>query len=114
MAKRKVAVVYSHPLFGEGLARLLNNDEELTVSCIRANTSGVAREIVDLRPEAIIVEDDADEAFIRGILNSLPPVLVIRVGLQDNAMEVYHCRHVIPGCPGDLLDVIRSGTTHSD
>jgi len=114
MAKRKVAVVYRHPLFGEGLARLLNDDDELLVRCIRADTSGVAQEIDELQPEAIIVEDDADEAFMLGILGSLPPVLVIRVGLGDNAMEIYHCRHVIPGCPADLLNVIRSGAAHSD
>ena len=114
MGKRKVAVLYSHPLFGEGLARLLDEDADLAVSCIPADTSGVGREIDDLHPDAIIVEDNPDEGFMRGLLRSLPPVLLIRVGLQDNVMEVYHCRHVVPGCPADLLEVIRSGAAHSD
>ena len=33
MRKRRVAVIYTHPLFGRGVARLLQEDEQLDVTC---------------------------------------------------------------------------------
>jgi hypothetical protein len=111
MLKRRVAVLYSHPLFGEGLAQLLHSDGGLAVTCLRADPSCNHEEISRLSPHAIIVEDSADEAFMRDLLRCLPPALLIRVSLQDNVMEVYSSRHVVSACPADLLEAIRLGVS---
>jgi hypothetical protein len=113
MEQRRVAVLYSHALFGEGLARILDTDGGLAVSCVRADPGHLPAEIEELKPDAIIVEENADETFMRELLRCLPPVLLIRVCLEDNVMEVYNCRHVLSACPDDLLQVIRVGACGS-
>ena len=109
MSKRRVAVLYSHPLFGEGLAQLLHGDGALAVTCFRADPSRNPEEISRLKPHAIVVEDTDDEAFVRDLLRDLPPALLIRVRLQDNVMDVYSSRHVVSACPADLLEAIHLG-----
>ena len=109
MSKRRVAVLYQHSLFGQGLAQLLHGDGSLSVTCLRADTSNNPQEIRRLRPDAIVIEDDDDQAFMRDLLRDLPPALLIRVRLQDNVMDVYHSWHVVSACPADLLEAIHLG-----
>lgn len=109
MSKRRVAVLYSHPLFGEGLAQLLQSDDGLEVTCLRADPSCSPREIDRLKPHAIVVEDSDDDAFMRDLLRGLPSALLIRVRLQDNVMDVYSTRHVLAACPADLLEAVHVG-----
>jgi hypothetical protein len=109
MAKRRVAVLYGHPLFGEGLAQLLHSDGRLSVTCLRADPARNQQEISRLRPHVIVVEDSDDDAFMRELLRSLPPALLIRVRLQDNVMDVYSSRHVDSACPADLIEAIHTG-----
>jgi hypothetical protein len=111
MTKRRVAVLYSHPLFGEGLAQLLQSDNGLLVTCLRADPSGSCQEIDRLRPHVIVIEDSDDEAFMRDLLRGLPSALLIRVRLQDNVMDVYSTRHVLAACPADLLEAIHVGVS---
>lgn len=113
MSKRRVAVLYSHPLFGEGLAQLLHADAEISVTCLRADPASNPEQIDTLRPHAIVVEDSNDEAFMRDLLRGLPSVLLIRVRLQDNVMDVYSSRHVASACPADLLEAIHAGVHRS-
>jgi hypothetical protein len=109
MSKRRVAVLYNHSLFGQGLAQLLHGDGSLSITCLRADPSHNPQEIRRLRPHAIVIEDGDDPAFMRDLLRDLPPALLIRVRLQDNVMDVYYTRHVVSACPADLLEAIHLG-----
>jgi hypothetical protein len=66
-----------------------------------------------IKPHAIVVEDSDDEAFMRDLLRGLPSVLLIRVRLQDNVMDVYSTRHVLSACPADLLEAIHVGVRYT-
>lgn len=113
MTKGRVAVLYTHSLFGEGLAQLLHGDEGLSVTCLRADPARNPQEIRRLRPHAIVVEETADEGFMRELLRDLPPALLIRVRLQDNVMDVYYSRQVVSACPEDLLEAIHVGVSRN-
>lgn len=113
MTKGRVAVLYTHSLFGEGLARLLHGDDGLTVTCLRADPVHNPAEIRRLKPHAIIVEESADESFMRELLRELPPALLIRVRLEDNVMDVYYSRQVVSACPEDLLEAIHLGVSRN-
>lgn len=113
MSKGRVAVLYTHSLFGEGLAQLLHGDERLSVTCLRADPARAPQEIRRIKPHAIIVEEASDEALMRDLLRDLPPALLIRVRLQDNVMDVYYSRQVVSACPEDLLEAIRLGLSRN-
>ena len=113
MVKGRVAVLYTHSLFGEGLAHLLHGDDGLSVTCLRADPARNPQEIRRIRPHAIVIEETADESFMREILRDLPPALLIRVRLEDNVMDVYYSRQVVSACPEDLLEAIRLGLSRN-
>lgn len=113
MAKGRVAVLYTHSLFGEGLAQLLHGDDGLSVTCLRADPARNPSEIRRLKPHAIVVEETSDESFMRELLRELPPALLIRVRLDDNVMDVYYSRQVVSACPEDLLEAIHLGVSRN-
>ncbi len=113
MTKGRVAVLYTHSLFGEGLAQLLHGDDNLSVTCLRADPHRNPQEIRRLRPHAIVVEESSDEVFMRDLLRDLPPALLIRVRLEDNVMDVYYSRQVVSACPEDLLEAIHLGVSRN-
>ncbi len=113
MIKGRVAVLYTHSLFGEGLAQLLHGDERLSVTCLRADPGRNAHDIRRLRPHAIVVEESRDQAFMRELLRDLPPALLIRVRLEDNVMDVYYSRQVVSACPEDLIEAIHLGVSRN-
>jgi hypothetical protein len=113
MTKGRVAVLYTHSLFGEGLAQLLHGDDRLSVTCLRADPHRNPQEIRRLRPHAIVVEESSDEVFMRDLLRDLPPALLIRVRLEDNVMDVYYSRQVVSACPEDLLEAIHLGVSRN-
>ena len=109
MSRGRVAVLFVHPLFGQGLAQLLHRDDHLDVTCVRADPACAPGELKHLRPHAIVIEECDDEGFMRDLLRDLPPALLIRVRLQDNLMDVYYNRQVVAAGPDDLLEAIHLG-----
>lgn len=102
----RVAVLYVHPLFGQGLAHLLQGDDQLNVTCLQANLTCTPQELKRLRPHAIVVEECDEDGRVRDLIRDLPPALLIRVRLQDNLMDVYYNRRVMAARPEDLFEAI--------
>jgi len=108
MRKDRVAVLYANSLFGQGLAHLLRSDRRLEVTSIRADPETAPAELARLRPDAIVIED-SEEAAVRRILQHVPPVLLIKVRLQDNLIDIYYNLQVVAAGPEDLLEAIHTG-----
>lgn len=109
MSKGRVAILCIHPLFGRGIARLLQADRELEVTCLTAGLTDMPGELKRFRPHAIVVEESADPQFWRDVFPSLPPALLIGIRAQDNVMDVYRKWQVAAARPEDLLHAIHSG-----
>ena len=109
MRKRRVAILYAHALFGEGIAQLLDGDEQLQVICLDAGLAETCEKVKELRPHAIVVEGSEDGALLRDLVQNLPRALFVMVRMEDNIMDVFHGRQEVPACPENLAEVLHQG-----
>jgi DNA-binding NarL/FixJ family response regulator len=109
MGKRRVVVVYTHPLFGLGIAHLLQNDGQLQVSCLKAALPEVGEQLRRLRPHAIVLEGREEDIYVRDLTRGLPRALIILVRLEDDVMDAYYGRQVVTACPETLVKIIHRG-----
>src|SRR3990170_3260164 len=103
---RRVAVVYTHPLFGMGIAQLLQHDKALQVRCLNALLPDAGEELKQLRPHAVVFEGDEGSIWLRNFVGTLPRALFIVVHLEDDVMDVYYGRQVMAACPETLVETI--------
>jgi len=104
--RRRVAVVYTHPLFGMGIAQLLHADNCLQVQCLNALLPDAAEQMRRLRPHAVILEGDEEHISFRHLAGTMPRALVIVVRLDDDVMDVYYGRQIMAACPETLVATI--------
>jgi hypothetical protein len=106
---RRVAVVYTHPLFGLGIAHLLQGDGQLQVSCLKAALPDAGEQLRRLRPHAIVLEGREEDIPVRDLTRGLPRALIILVRLEDDVMDAYYGRQVVTACPETLVKLIHRG-----
>ncbi len=106
MRRRRVAVLYSHPLFGCGIAQLLSRDEQFDVACLESGDAAESALAMTPGTDAIVVEDGTEPDTIDRVIQALPPVLVVVVSLQDNGLKVYQGRRRLHPHSEDLPDLI--------
>jgi hypothetical protein len=107
MRRSRVVVLYVHPLFGQGIGQLLRSQEDLEVTCLPASADH-HEELRRLRPRAIVLEAAVDSLFW-DTLQDLPPAMVIRVGLDENVMDVFQRHQIVSAGPDNLVEAIHSG-----
>jgi hypothetical protein len=103
---RRVAVVYTHALFGMGIARLLQPEEWLQVRCLNALLPDAGDQLRRLRPHAVVFEGDEEHISFRDLAGTMPRALVIIVRLDDEVMDIYYGRQVMAACPQTLVETI--------
>ena len=104
--RRRVAVVYTHALFGMGIARLLQPDKCLQVRCLNALLPDAGEQLRRLRPHAVVFEGGDGHISLRDLAGTMPRALVIIVRLDDEVMDIYYGRRVMAACPETLLETI--------
>jgi DNA-binding NarL/FixJ family response regulator len=109
MQKRRVAVLYTRALFGQGIAHLLQMDERLKVSCHRADLADTTERLKRLRPHAIVMEG-RQESLLRETGRDLAPALFIEVHPQEDLMDIYRSRQVVAASPETLVEAICSAS----
>ena len=107
MRRSRVVVLYVHPLFGQGIGLLLRSQEDLEVTCLPMSEEQ-HEELLRLRPRAIVLEATEDGLPWK-TLQDLPPATVIRVGLDQNTMDVYQRHQIVSAGPDNLVEAIHSG-----
>lgn len=71
MRKRRVFVVYKHPLFNELVSNLFGASEEVEIVGRSDNVRDAAREIVETKAEAVLVEGNPADGSDLALLNYL-------------------------------------------
>lgn len=108
---RRVVILYSHPLLGEGLARLLGGDRDLTVEQVRVDDELDA--LAALAgcpgagcPDVVILERGVPIQPI-DILRVAPTALLIDVGLDAGPSWTIRREELSPQ-PAEILRAIRA------
>ena len=105
-----VVILYTHPLFGEGIARLLSADPGMDVTAVAAADHEQAECSLALVPDVVIFErGDPDTAA--DILRHAPAALVIDVSLSPGPTFTYQ-RQEIGAQPDVILEAIRQAASH--
>jgi len=101
----QVVVLYMHPLFGEGIARLLSAEAGLAVTPMDASDPEQSEHLLALAPDVVVFErGDPDTAT--DILRYAPTALIIDVSLSPGPTFTYQ-RHEIQAQPDVILEAIR-------
>jgi hypothetical protein len=103
-----VMILYTHPLLGEGIARLLASEPgiDLEVIPVKSADAELVQRTLALAPDVVIYERGNPDRAME-ILRSAPGALLIDVGIDAGPTFTYH-REEIPGRPEGLLKLIRA------
>jgi DNA-binding NarL/FixJ family response regulator len=104
-----VVVIYTHPLFGEGLARMLAGEPGLDVIPVRSVDVLTAERSLAAGPDVVILERSEPDHAV-DVLHFAPDALVIDVSIEPGPTFTYH-REEIPARPDGLLAAIRAVRT---
>lgn len=100
-----VLILYSHPLLGEGIARLLAAEPGLDVVPVHSADLESAEQMLALAPDVVIFErGDPDRAI--ELLELVPDALVIDVGIDAGPAFTYHREEISTRFDG-ILEAIR-------
>jgi len=108
LRRKRVTVLYQHPLFGFGIQRVLSEDPEFEVVDVRALPADGAGVGKGLDTDVIVAEGEDPDTLSR-LVTEFPPVLVVFVRLDSNLIDVYHNREVVFPPPASLAEAL-SGT----
>jgi hypothetical protein len=107
--RQHVVILYSHPLLGEGLGRLLSNDPDLFVEQFHVDDLGEAEAALRSSPEVVVLERTPPVQAI-DVLRLAPAALLVDVGLDAGPTWTYR-RDEIDQQPDALLRAIHSRAT---
>jgi len=103
-----VVILATHPLLGEGLARLLGQEPELSIVNVDRHDVAAAEAALSSGPDVVIVERDAT-LHASDLLRFAPDALLIDVGIDvDGVFSLQRQR--IPSAPDGILEAIRKMT----
>jgi DNA-binding NarL/FixJ family response regulator len=100
-----VIVLYTHPLFGEGIAQMLASEPGVEVTPLAASDPQQAERLLALAPDVVIFER-GDPDMATDVLRYAPSALVIDVSLSPGPTFTYQ-RHEVQAQPDVILDAVR-------
>ncbi len=110
MAKHRVYILWTHPLFSEAVGRLLGGGEVEIIGGSSDPAIGL-EEIGRMQPDVVIAEEDPSGAPTEAIeaLRAGPAeMLILGLNLTDNGLQVYRREQHIVADPEDLLRILRA------
>lgn len=118
MIKPTVVVLTSHTLYAEGVtSRLQARADSLDLNIVDARNSTAMEEIINLAPQAVIVDVSDTEASlncpINQLLASLPKLKIIRLDPEQAGFQLVTSAQHVAHEVEDLLEVITGGTNGS-
>lgn len=106
MARKRVYVIWTHPLFYESIRLLLDREVDLVGSS--TNHAVGNRQISEMKPDVVIIETPKGmkdlETETIAILQEGPKV--IHLSLEDNELNLYQRQHKTMDQSTDLMRMI--------
>ncbi len=111
MQKRRVLLVCSPDLFGEGMEKVLRAAEDVELIGPCRFEDGLFEQIAQSDPHVVIIVDagpqsDAVAHLVTALIEQCPRVPVICAGLNENVVRVF-TTHLFPARGDALLESIR-------
>ena len=111
LEKRRVLLVCSQHLFGQGLETILRRVEGMKLlGPIELFPEDFDSRLLELRPDAVIMVDEGEHSLstyflTAAILQQFPSLPVISAGLEQNTFRIYSA-HTLPARSSDLVEAI--------
>lgn len=90
--KTKIFIVDDHPIIREGLARLINQEEDLIVAGEAADATEAIQGIAKIKPDLAIVDISLQGAsgieLTRNILAKHPKIFVLIISMYDESLHL--------------------------
>jgi hypothetical protein len=100
-----LAILYDHPILGEGVARMLDAEPGLEIEYVESTNRARVEATIAARPDMVVVERSSGIDALE-ILRRTPDTLVIEVCIGKGPTWVYR-RQELPGEPQAVLGLIR-------
>jgi len=99
----EVAIVGDVRLYCEGLARVLNDQEGISVTGLISNPSVALERVIELSPDLALLDTAMPYAltFVRDVRDAAPNIKVVVLGLSETKAEI--CRCAEAGVSGFVL-----------
>ncbi len=112
LPKRRVLLISAHPLLSEGLANVLGRLEDVLLMGPRAVSECTRAEVRASAPDVVLfAAQDTDEptanALLVQILQHIPGLPVIQIGLAGNTALHVYTSYTLPARSVDLIDIMR-------
>ena len=111
LEKRRVLLVCSQHIFGEGLETILRRVEDMELlGPIALSLEDFSARLRELRPDAVIMVDESEHSLstsllTAAILQQFPGLPIISAGLEQNTFRVYSA-HTLPARSSVLVKAI--------
>ncbi len=110
-AGSRILIVSAHPLFGQGVGRLLCQDAGLSVVGIEGDVPTAQERIRELKPDIVILDTNDPQCdptpILAQVLRAKQDVVLIGLNLSDNVACVCGIVHRMVGDVSDLLAIVR-------
>ncbi len=108
MAKRRIMIVSPHPLFREGLSRLLAESSDFDLSGVVPSLIEAETKAMEFLPDVIVISQEDALQPIPWRLLELAHVQVITLTLDNKQASVYRRHSVTLDTAQDLYQVLQS------
>ncbi len=109
MPARRALIISNHPIFAEGLVRILKQDAGIEIVGCAENLERARFLLQAQQPDTIIVDfesDLPDTQVTHQLIDSQAERRVIFLTLSDNRLILYQRQQVIDATTADLLAVL--------
>jgi DNA-binding NarL/FixJ family response regulator len=115
---KRVYVLSSNPIFGQGVQELLAGDAHLCIVGRATDEEQALAQIETHKPDVVIVDVgdppcDQTSLVVR-ILTEYPEIRVVKLSLQNNAISIFCKRQIVARSVDDLKDAIQDDERESD
>ena len=115
MSDRRVLIISSHPLFAEGIERILKEDGNLSIVARSHELQAALPLIQEHQPDTIVIDNDEpglrDAEVVNLLVGNQAERQVIFLTLSGSRMIVYHRQRVEDATPEDLLSILHTHPT---
>lgn len=112
LPKRRVLLISAHPLLSEGLTNMLGELDDVFLMGPRAVPECTLADVRACAPDAVLfaaqdMDDPIANALLVQILQHIPGLPVIQIGLAGNTAIRVYTSYTLPARSVDLIDIMR-------